>query len=412
MKEVIKKTPILLPKVDDMSKWAVVACDQFCAQPEYWEELAEYVGDAPSTLNLIFPEIYLSGDVDSRVNEIDRCMNEYLKDGIFYTVDGFVLTVRTVKGGGKRLGLVLAVDLESYDYRRVRTEIRATEDTIKSRLPIRMRIRKNASIELPHILLLVDDRKKEIIEPLYRDRDKLTKLYDFDLNMDGGHIAGYAVTDVQPIIDKFNALLNPDEQIAKYGVDAGIMLAVGDGNHSMATAKECWNEIKKGLTEEEQKDHPARYALVEIVNIYDDEMTFEPINRLVTGAGKDFMDKLHETVKSIPATGNNCFFTVFDKDSKEVFSVPTGAGETIKALQEFLEKYKADNNGFEIEYVHGDEHTAKTVAENDGIGILMPAFKKEDLIKYVVNVGNLPKKAFSIGTAEDKKYYVEAKRIK
>ena len=214
------------------------------------------------------------------------------------------------------------------------------------------------------------------------------------------------------IIDKFEALLDSDEQIAKYGVDAGIMLAVGDGNHSMATAKECWNEIKKDLTYEEQKNHPARYALVEVVNIYDEELTFEPINRLITGENPDFIDKLHEAVKEIPANGNNCFVTVFGKGKKEVISIPTGAGETIKAIQEFLESYKKDNEGFEIEYVHGDEHTAKTVKESDGIGILMPKFAKSDLIKYVVNVGNLPKKAFSIGTAEDKKYYVEAKRIR
>lgn len=402
---VIGKNKILLPKVEDFSKWAVIACDQFTSQPEYWERLAQFIGDAPSALNLIFPEVYLQGDISERVEKINCAMREYLNGGVFEEFDGFILTERTVDGGKKRLGLILSVDLESYDYRRVRASIRATEDTIKERLPVRMAIRKNAPIELPHIILLLDDKEKGIIEPIYRQKETLRKIYDFDLNMDGGHIAGYAVENTEPIIKKFDALLDKDRQIKKYGSDVGIMLAVGDGNHSMATAKEHWNEIKQTLTEEERENSPARYALVEVINIYDDALVFEPIHRVVK-ASEGFLDGL----KAALGGGNGRLKVVTPECDMEI-ACPESSGETIKLTQNYIESLK-NTEGFFVDYIHGEAHTREVAKKTGGIGILMPEFCKDELINYVVNEGNLPKKAFSIGSAENKKYYIEAKRIK
>lgn len=404
--EVIGKSKILLPKKEtDYEKWAVIACDQFTSQPEYWEKLAEYVGDAPSTLNLIFPEVYLKGDITERINKINSAMQRYVDDGIFTETDGFILTERTVEGGKKRLGLVLSVDLETFDYRRVRAAIRSTEDTILERLPVRMEIRKNAPIELPHILLLVDDPDKKIIEPLYENRDKLKKLYDFDLNMNGGHIRGYEVDDTDEIIEKFNSLLDRREQIRKYGVDAGIMLAVGDGNHSMATAKEHWNIVKQNLSEEERANHPARFALVEVLNVYDDGLAFEPIHRIVSTGGKEFVEGLKQNL-----SGKGKLRLVTTEGDITV-DCPEKSGETILAVQTLIEKYLADGK-IKADYIHGENYLRKLVRTPDEVGVIMPRFAKSELISYVMNVGNLPKKAFSIGTAENKKYYIEAKRIK
>lgn len=404
--EVIGKSKILLPKEGiNYEKWAVIACDQFTSQPEYWEKLAAYVGDAPSTLNLIFPEVYLKGDITERVNKINSAMQQYIDDGIFTEIDGFVLTERTVEGGKKRLGLVLSVDLETFDYRRVRAAIRSTEDTILERLPVRMEIRKNAPIELPHILLLVDDPDKKIIEPLYENRDKLKKLYDFDLNMEGGHIKGYKVDNADEIIEKFNSLLDSREQIRKYGVDAGIMLAVGDGNHSMATAKEHWNIVKQNLSEEERANHPARFALVEVLNVYDDGLMFEPIHRVISAGGKEFVEGLKKNL-----TGKGKLRLVTTEGDITV-DCPEKSGETILAVQTLIEKYLAEGK-IKVDYIHGENYLRELVRTPDEVGVIMPRFAKSELISYVMNVGNLPKKAFSIGTAENKKYYIEAKRIR
>lgn len=402
---VIAKNKILLPKNVDFEKWAVIACDQFTSQPEYWEKLADYVKDSPSTLNLIFPEVYLKGDITERVEKINSAMQRYVDEGLFYEVDGFILTEREVCGGKKRLGLVLCVDLEEFDYRRVRVPIRSTEDTILERLPVRMEIRKNAPIELPHIILLVDDPDKKIIEPLYERRKEFPLLYDFDLNMNGGHIKGYEVKDRDAVVKEFEKLLDRDEQIKKYGVDAGIMLAVGDGNHSMATAKEHWNKLKENLTEEERKNHPARFALVEVLNVYDDGLIFEPIHRVITEGGETFVNELESSL-----SGEGRLILLTAEGEKRV-SCPEKASATITAVQSLIEKLVAEGK-IKVDYIHGEEHLKNIVETTGGVGVVMPAFAKSELINYVMNVGNLPKKAFSIGTAENKKYYIEAKRIK
>lgn len=409
MSSVVCKRKILLPQYVNMSKWAVVACDQFTAQPEYWKALDEYVGEAPSTLRLILPEIYLQKDNSERVSEINEMMYKYLGGGVFRSAECFVLTERTMADGGKRLGLIVTVDLDAYDYHRVRTEIRATEETLPERLPVRIKIRKNAPIELPHILLLIDDKKKSVIEPLYQRRNEWKKIYDFDLNMDGGHIVGYQIDQVDDIIASFDALLDPALQTEKYGYDAGIELAVGDGNHSMAAAKECWEKIKKRLPEEKRKDHPARYALVEVVNLYDEELVFEPINRVVMGCGQEMIEELTALLTEQDGKGQSKVSFLFNGQEKEVFVKET-SGRTIQIVQEYLER--PEHKKWRIEYVHGYQHTVDVANAEGGIGIVMPLFEKSELFDYVVNVGNLPKKSFSLGTAESKKYYIEAKEIK
>ncbi len=401
---VISKKPILVPKNVDYTRWAVIACDQFTSQLDYWQNLQNFVGTSPSTLHITYPEIYLNDDMEKRIDTINNNMQKYLDSGIFEELNSFVLLEREVEGGKKRLGLMLSVDLDTYDFRRVRTEIRATEDTILERLPVRINIRKNAKIELPHIILLIDDNKKEIIENLYENKENLEKLYDFELNMKGGHLRGYKVDNRDEIIAQLDKLLDKDLQIAKYGVDAGIQFAVGDGNHSMATAKAHWENIKKTLTEEEKLTHPARYALVEVMNIYDEGLIFEPIHRVILTNGEKFAVKLKERLSG---EGK---LTLVDKNNSYEIACPVSSSQTIHAVQEVIEEELKKGN-ISVDYVHGVHHLEAVVEESNGLGILMPEFSRNELFSYVVNVGNLPKKAFSIGTAENKKYYVEAKRI-
>ncbi|MGI6213353.1 MAG: DUF1015 domain-containing protein [Christensenellales bacterium] len=396
---------ILLPKNVDMHKWAIVACDQFTSQPDYWQKLEELVGNEPSMLRLIFPEVYLSTDNGARIGAIRQAMDGYIGRGIFRERKNImVLVEREVENGAKRKGLVLAVDLEKYDWRRVKAAIRATEDTIMERLPVRVEIRKDAQIESPHILLLIDDKENSVIEPVYNNRANLSKLYDFDLNMGGGHIIGYEVKDTAPILSALEKLSDPELQKQKYGFDAGIVFAVGDGNHSLATAKMCWQAMSMGLSEEEKLTHPARYALVEVVNIYDDALIFEPIHRVVFNGGEEIKEGLKRALA--PGAG---ILELLDKNGASYIPCSGNAALVIKQVQQYLESVKKAD--MEIDYVHGDEHLAQVVAKKGGLGIKMPIFEKGELFNYVLNIGNLPKKAFSIGSAETKKYYLECKKI-
>lgn len=404
---VVKVPKILLPKKGiDMEKWATIACDQFTSTPEYWERLVAFVGDSPSTLKLTCPEIYLSRDVSGEVKKVQAAMRKYLDEGIFDEREGFVLVERQV-GKDYRIGLMAAIDLDAYDWHRVRTPIRATEDTLMERLPVRIAIRKGAEIEAPHAIILMDDREKDIIEPLYAARDGFEKLYDFELNMGGGHIRGWLVPRQreQEILDKIAALNTPELQIEKYGSDAGIMLAVGDGNHSVATAKVCYEELKQSLTGEQQKTCPARYMLVELVNLHGGGMEFSPIHRYFKVRDDEFVAKLKA---SLYGDGR---LKIMYKGGEEYIKCPENAGTAITEIQSLVEAYIKET-GAEIDYVHDVIHLKECVDKSDGMGIVMPAFSRSDLFGYVVNVGNLPKKAFSIGEAEHKRYYLECRKIK
>lgn len=406
MQDVIKIPQILIPAEADLSKWSTVACDQFVESASYWQNLGDYVGSAPSTLNLTCPEIFLrSGGIEEKTKRVHAAMDSCLREGFFSETEGFALVEREVEGGKKRLGLIISVDLECYDWRRIRVPIRATEDTILERLPVRIEIRKSAAIELPHVILLLDDPEKKVIEPLYEKRGEMKKLYDFELNMNGGHIRGYAVPDSQAVKDELMKFIDPAEQINKYGEDAGILFAVGDGNHSVATAKVCWDNLKETLTPEQRLNHPARFMLAELVNLHGEGMDFKPIHRLMYNPSPDFIQGLKSAL-----SGEGRLKIIY-RGKEEFIPCPEKASYTISAVQTYIETCLKQDKGLNVEYVHNEEHLATAVSESGGLGIVMPSFPNKELIDFVLKVGNLPKKAFSIGEPEHKRYYLEAKYI-
>lgn len=398
---------ILIPnKKVDMQKWSTIACDQFCARPKYWEELESFVGDAPSTLRLTCPEVYLpKGDLETRINDVQNEMKKYLAEGLFDEYENFVLVEREVENGKKRVGVMIAIDLDKYNWERVRVPIRATEGTLVERLPVRIKIRKGAPIELPHAIILIDNPERDIIEPIYAKKDTLQKLYDFELNMGGGRVSGYKIEDSKFVLDKLAALLDEDVQIKKYGVDAGIQFAVGDGNHSIATAKVMWEELKSTLSEVERENHPSRYMLVEMVNLYGEGMDFKPIHRLIYNPTPDFIVGLKA------ALSGEGKLKVVSKDRVEYIDCPIKASLTISGVQGYIESYLKQHPEVEVEYVHNESHLMEALMECGGLGIVLPDFPNNELVNFVVNVGNLPKKAFSIGEPEHKRYYLECKSI-
>lgn len=394
---------ILMPAAGtDLSKWSVVACDQYTSEPAYWEKVEKAVGKSPSVLRLIYPEVYLGESADrkkARVAEINGAMKKYLESGILKPLaPGFVYVDRMTSHAASRKGLVLAVDLEKYDFSRgSKALIRATENTIVERIPPRLEIRKNAPLELSHVMLLIDDPEGTVIEPLAGKAGGFEKLYDFKLMMDGGSVRGWRVSGEKDMNEVFGAL-------AKLAASSkgGLLFAVGDGNHSLATAKTHWENLKKAGA---GPGHPARRALVEVVNIHDKGLAFEPIHRLVFNVETSRL--LAETAAAMKAKG--------------VKASPAGAGMlaledpakglAVAALQEFLDAYISSHKGAEIDYIHGGETLAKLVKEKGGAGILLPALDKGRLFGMVAEGGTLPRKTFSMGEAEEKRFYLEARKI-
>ena len=412
---------ILLPKDADMTKWAVVACDQFTSQPEYWQAVEETVGDAPSTLRLILPEAKLNEpDVDEHIAGINAAMQDYLDRGIFRTLADSLIYIERVQSDGKvRHGLIGMVDLDQYDFTPGSGAlIRATEGTVLSRIPPRVRVRQDAPIELPHVMLLIDDPDRTVIEPMTAQSGSMEKLYDFDLQQGGGHLTGWKLTEKQidAAADALTALCSGEEMEKKYGLKgaAPLLFAVGDGNHSLATAKQCYENLKKVTPESEWANLPARYALVEVVNNHDDALQFEPIHRVLFGvepeavlqAFLDFYPGAHEgqgpghTIAYTYA-GHTGFVTV--PEPKVQLAVGT--------LQAFIDEYLKTHGG-EVDYIHGDDVTDQLGAKPGNIGFKLPAMGKEQLFKTVMADGVLPRKTFSMGHAQDKRYYVEARKIK
>ena len=400
----IKCVDILLPKVAEPEKWAVVSCDQFTSQRDYWQTLADFVGDAPSTLKLIFPEVYLEDDgAEERTAKINATMNDYLMSNVFHTLkDSFILVKRDTEYRS-RLGLIVAIDLEDYSYNYpTEAPLRATEGVVHDRIPPRLKIRRDAPIELPHILVVMDDRKGRVIEDLYEKRDTLEKLYDFDLNMKGGHLTGYRV-DKDEV---FNRLALYEKDIdGLYGVATEFTLAVGDGNHSLATAQAHWNEIKKNLTPEERENHPARYALCELENLHDEGIVFEPIHRVVFGVDNE---KLVKALKDNICGGGN--LEVVWGDNKQMIPCNLIGAECIAEVQKVIDEYIAESGGV-VDYIHGTEHLLSVAKEKNGVAIFMPTIQKNELFQYVVDHGNLSRKSFSMGEAEEKRYYYECHKI-
>lgn len=402
----IRSCDILVPNNCDHKKWSVVACDQFTSERGYWKKLEDFVGEANSTLKLIFPEAYLEdSDKDERIDNINRTMKEYLDGGVFKTLkDSFIVCKRTTASGISRLGIVLAVDLEDYCFTHPSNAyIRSTEGVVLDRIPPRLKIRQDAPVELPHIMLLIDDRKHSVIEPIWAAREGLEKVYDFDLNMGGGHLEGYRI-DSQIVIDAFEKYVDSVQNL--YGTGKNdFIFAVGDGNHSLATAQAHWNRIKEGLTDAEKAVHPARFALCEVENLHDDGIVFEPIHRFVFGVGEDFIRYMQANLSGEKEVN------AFDKNGEYVLRVDRIGAKAIKDIQSAIDEYLKAHGGT-VDYIHGIEHLKDVSSRNDGVAIAMPKIEKEELFDYVLKNGTLCRKAFSMGEAEEKRYYFEAKKIK
>lgn len=455
---------ILLPNDGiDMEKWSVIACDQFTSQADYWDAVEKYVADAPSTLNVVFPEIYLGTITkQERIQYINNTMDTYLTDGTLKqaVADGYVLVERTTESG-VRLGIVGLIDLEDYDFDpKNKTLIRATEGTVISRIPPRVKIREHAAIELPHVMLLVDDPvdgqngelcqnesqenavniaaiKHGIIEYVYAIRDTLRKLYDTELMQEGGHIRGYAIEGeaAKQLTEAFEA---------KQNSCGGFLFAVGDGNHSLATAKTCWENIKKSgkFTEEQLKTHPARYALVEICNLHSEALEFKPIHRLLTNVDVKDMLSFFETEitkKGLEsAEGDEIVFEYIESgndDSAKQANGNEAVSENndgtctasirtyginitnrsdrlpVEILQGILDKYLETHDNVSIDYIHGDEALHGLVQETKGCGIFLQSIDKSTLFPAINAGGVLPRKTFSIGEANEKRYYMECHKI-
>lgn len=405
---------ILIPKTDSMEKWAVIACDQFTSDKAYWERVRRNAAGAVSTINLILPEAELGTELEAaHTAEINRTMADYMKNDVFTTYpNSFVYVERTLENGSVRKGLVGMVDLDAYDYTTGATSaIRATERTVPERIPPRQRVRRDAPIELPHILMLCDDHKKVLIEPISAKKNSLKKLYDFDLMEGGGHIAGWLVTGRD--VEEFNKTLTDYTASVgeKYEGLKGVpmVFAVGDGNHSLATAKSCYEELKKNHPGEDLSRHPARFALVELENIHDEAQAFEPIHRVVF---KTNPEKLLETLeKTYCAEGGFPVKWYIGTKSGTVYLDRKKSELAVGALQSFLDAYLKENAG-EIDYIHDDDALVELAKKPDSIGFLLPAMEKSQLFRGVIADGILPRKTFSMGHSREKRYYLEGRKIK
>lgn len=390
--KVIKIPEILLPKGADMETWAVNACDQFTSDPAYWEEVERLTRGKVSAYHLILPEIYLKDRLHERIEACDRTMREYLEGGVFESVKGGFVLVERSTASGIRTGIVLAVDLEAYSYAAgAKTYVRSTEATIEERIPPRAEIRRNAPLELPHIMLLYNDPSGSVVKRCRLGRT----LYDSPLMMGGGRVRGTYVSNAEEVTEAFYALTE--------GQKEPFLFAVGDGNHSLATAKACWEEIKAGLSEEEKSSHPARYALAEAVNIFDPALRFEPIHRLVK------TDRAEEFIAGLPAEGGGRAYAVCRGKKREI-PFPADIPHGIRVLDRYISEFLSAHGG-EADYVHGEEELVALTAKG-GAGVLLPAIGKENFFPLIERGGNLPKKTFSMGEGNEKRYYIEAKTIK
>ena len=424
---------ILLPRPGtDLTKWAVIACDQFTSEPEYWRQVEQIVGEAPSTYNLVLPEVFLGTPHETaRIEATRQAMQKYLDQNLLQDQEGFILVERTI-GDKTRRGLMLALDLEQYDFNPgSQSLIRATEGTILERLPPRIKIRQGAPLELPHILVLIDDPHCTVIEPLLEKRASLQPLYDFELMLGSGHLAGSLVSqpDLQAqIIHALEQLADAHSFSSRYGVsaDKGVLLfAMGDGNHSLATAKAIWEKVRQNAG----PDHPARYALVEIENVHEDGLSFEPIHRVLFDVKEDVQAALQRHfgagVRFIPCTDQTemSAYVARQPGGQQTIGIMSAAGFGIAAfshptsnlpvgtLQPFLDSWLEQGQASKIDYIHGDDIVYKLSTQPGNLAFYLPAMAKKDLFKTVILDGVLPRKTFSMGEAREKRFYMEARRI-
>ncbi len=405
MVEIFRPAEILLPRPGtDLTRWSVIACDQFTSQPEYWDQADEFVGDAPSALRMILPETKL-GQSDTLIPAIHKTMRTYLANGVLKPAvqNGFVLTERITQSGS-RLGLVGAIDLEYYDYEMGSVSpIRCTEGTIAQRVPPRVKIRAGAALELPHVMMLIDDPARTVIEPILNERDSLRMLYDFELMLGGGHLRGWAVEGsvAEQVLSAVDALNT---------ISDGLLFAVGDGNHSLAAAKQCWVNLAAKLSPQERSIHPARYALVELVNVHSDALKFLPIHRVLFHVDpRDLIVSYRAFLSENESADTGCSVTVLAGNECQQFRSP--AQEPLM-LQPFLDAYLARHPQATIDYIHGESALRNLVAgKPDAVGFILQAFDKRMLFSSVRTHGALPRKSFSIGEAVEKRYYLESRRV-
>lgn len=421
MNRAFKPADILLAKAPDMEKWAVVACDQYTSEPEYWDKTYKTVGNNLSTLRLILPEIYLSQpDVEKRISNINNTMNSYLSDGVFEEYkNAFFYVERMQSNGILRQGIIGMIDLEEYDYSKGSTSlVRATEATVLERIPPRIKVRENASIELPHIMILIDDEDKTVIEPIGEKTESMKLLYDTPLMQNGGSIKGYLVneSDNEVILTAIDRLSDTQTFERKYGIKttSPLIFAMGDGNHSLATAKAFYEELKAKDPDKDLSSHPARYALVEIVNLHSKALEFEAIHRIVTNVDTDdILDKMKE--KLVLSTEGNVdeqsFSVVLKGEEKKYYIKNPKSNLTVGSLQGFLDEYLTQS-GAVIDYIHGTDTLKRLVDADNKIGFILPDMSKSELFPTVIKDGVLPRKTFSMGHAEDKRYYIECRKIK
>ena len=430
---VFSPADILIPFDCGLTKWAVVACDQYTSEPEYWDRVDKYVGDAPSTLRLILPESKLEApNVEEEIEKIHQTMDQYLEEGRLRAVENSLFFLeRKLDDGKTRLGLIGKLDLEQYNYEKGSgTPIRATEGTVLSRIPPRMKVRRGAAVELPHIMVLIDDPDKQIIEPLATAEAKkaMSQIYISTLMEKGGRVTGYRLSpeQTQAVIDKLEALADPARFETFYNAPGKPVLtfAMGDGNHSLATAKANWEKIKATLPEAERADHPARYALIELNNVHDEGIVFEPIHRVVFGVnGKLLIDALtkklaeqNEGVQVLPiaseAVGGEKHIIPFFYEGVEGTFVVSGpaAQLAVGTLQNAIDAVLKELGG-EVDYIHGDDVVKDLAKKPNAVGFLLPTMQKGELFSTVVYDGALPRKTFSMGEAAEKRYYLEARLL-
>ena len=396
------KANILLPQSISLEKWSVIACDQFVSQPEYWVQVRQTVGDAPSSLKLILPEADLEGDCTGAIDAINRTMVQYLKEDIFRLYpDCYIYVERTLLSGAVRCGVMGMVDLEQYDYHpQSQAAIRATEQTVAERIPPRMNIRRDAVLELPHVLLLCDDEEKVLLQSLSAKKERLPLLYDFELMQGGGKIRGWLVSGADA--EEFDSKLSQYEQAmqSKYGQNP-VMYAVGDGNHSLASAKGCYEENKACAN--------ARYALVELENIHDDSQVFEPIHRIVKSTDPQAL--LAAMEQAIGKESGTPIQWHIGQQQGTIYVHDDGGLLPVGIVQNFLDEYMKTAEGV-IDYIHGEEATCQLSQVSGTIGLILPPVEKNAFFQGIIAGGTLPRKTFSMGHAQEKRYYLEAREIK
>ncbi|MGE4519906.1 MAG: DUF1015 domain-containing protein [Desulfobacteraceae bacterium] len=444
MNTVFNKTALKLPEVylpskdTDPKKWSVIACDQYTSQPEYWEKTAEFIKDSPSALNIILPEVFLGSEKEEIIIEnIHSSMDIYLESNILEKHGpGIFMCERTISTGHKRKGIICCLDLEHYDYSKgSKSLIRPTEGTIVERIPPRIRVRQKASLETPHIMVLIDDPDKKVIEPLFESENK-KKLYDFELMNNSGRLAGF-MTDNEDLISKMaESLLSLTEEnsyCSKYGIDSAndpLLYAMGDGNHSFATARAFWEQIKnENKNSTDIMNHPARWALVEIVNIHDESIEFEPIHRVLFNVDpekilkelKSFFEERGSAVSIIKTDTFENLKTIREDTHEIPFCHSTGRGilkiesplKNLAAgdLEDGLNYISQKKSSLKIDYIHGSRHLEQLSVKEGSLGFLLPCIPKSTFFKTIIKDGAFPRKTFSMGEADDKRFYMECRKI-